>query len=133
MASGSIWPSKTGPSLPAPGRPGRYTALGSEAVIGQRVWDVESKFRVRLGPLGYAEFRRLLPDGDMLRPVREMVRLYAGPHLEFDVQLVLNRREVPRCRLGGDSASASRLGWNTWVRHGEFAADVDDAVFASKV
>ena len=30
---------------------GQYTALGSEAVIGQRVWDVESKFRVRLGPL----------------------------------------------------------------------------------
>ncbi len=115
-----------------PGK-GQYTALGSEAVVGQRVWDVESKFRIRLGPLSYADFRRLLPDGDMLRPVREMVRLYAGPHLEFDVQLVLKRREVPRCRLGGDPAGASRLGWNTWVRHGEFSADVDDAVFTSKV
>jgi type VI secretion system protein ImpH len=122
------YPAKIGT---VPGK-GQYTALGAEAVIGQRVWDVESKFRIRLGPLSYAEFRRLLPDGDMLRPVREMVRLYAGPHLEFDVQLVLKRHEVPRCRLGGDAAGASRLGWNTWVRHGEFSEDVDDAVFASE-
>ena len=28
---------------------------------------------------------------------------------------------------------AFRLGWNTWVRHGEFPADVDDAIFASKI
>jgi type VI secretion system protein ImpH len=120
-------------ALPALGSRGQYTALGTEAVVGSRVWDVESKFRLRLGPLSYDEFRRLLPDGDMLQPVREMVRLYSGPHLEFDVQLVLKRREVPRCRLGGDPAGASRLGWNTWVRHGEFPADVDDAIFASKV
>ena len=121
-------------ALPSLGGRGQYTALGSEAVVGQRVWDVESKFRLRLGPLSYAEFRRLLPDGDMLRPVREMVRLYAGPHLEFDVQLVLKRREVPRCRLGGDPAGASRLGWNTYgFGMGEFPADVDDAIFVSKV
>jgi type VI secretion system protein ImpH len=69
----------------------------------------------------------------MLRPIREMARLYAGPHLEFDVQLVLKRREVPRCRLGGDKAGGSRLGWNTWVRHGEYANDVDDAIFSSKI
>ena len=120
-------------ALPALGRLGQYTGLGTEAVVGSRVWDVESKFRLRLGPLSYDEFRRLLPDGDMLRPICEMVRLYAGTHLEFDVQLVLKRREVPRCRLGGGAASGSRLGWNTWVRHGEFPADVDDAIFSSKV
>jgi type VI secretion system protein ImpH len=120
-------------AMPSVGRAGQYTALGKEAVVGSRVWDVESKFRLRLGPLSYAEFRRLLPDGDMLRPICEMVRLYAGMHLEFDVQLVLKRREVPRCRLGGDAAGGSRLGWNTWVRHGEFPSDVDDAIFTSKV
>ncbi len=120
-------------ALPSASDKGQYTRLGSEAVVGQRVWDVESKFRIRLGPLSYAEFRRLLPDGDMLRPVREMVRLYVGLHLEFDVQLVLKRREVPPCRLGGDPAGGARLGWNTWVRHGEFPADVDDAIFTSKV
>jgi len=120
-------------ALPSASDKGQYTRLGSEAVVGQRVWDVESKFRIRLGPLSYAEFRRLLPDGDMLRPVREMVRLYVGLHLEFDVQLVLKRREVPRCRLGGDPAGGARLGWNAWVRHGEFPADVDDAIFTSKV
>ncbi|MGO9108462.1 MAG: type VI secretion system baseplate subunit TssG [Thermoguttaceae bacterium] len=127
-------------SLPSPGRSkGQYTQIGSEAVIGQRVWDVEGKFRIRLGPLSYAEFCRLLPNGDILRPLCEMARLYVGPHLEFDIQLVLKRREVPRCRLGGDTGApaergdGSRLGWNTWVRHGEFQIDVSDAIFTSKV
>ena len=32
---------------------------GRRLVVGERVWDVQSKFRVRLGPLGYAQFRRL--------------------------------------------------------------------------
>ena len=119
--SGSTWPKRTARRSLRRGAARANTRNSArEAVIGQRVWDVESKFRIRVGPLSYAEFRRLLPDGDMLRPLCEMARLYAGPHLEFDVQLVLKRREVPRCRLGGDPGRRSRLGWNTWVRHGEF-------------
>jgi type VI secretion system protein ImpH len=50
--------------------------------------------------------------------------------LEFDSQLILKAREVPWCRLGGDAADPSRLGWNTWVRSGEFDHDVSDAVFS---
>ena len=111
---------------------GQYTQLGAEAVIGQRVWDVEGKFRIRLGPLGYAEFRRLLPDGDMLRPLCEMTRLYVGPHLEFDVQLVLKRQEV-RAAASAANRTEPRLGWNTWVRAGEFPLDVSHAIFFSKV
>jgi type VI secretion system protein ImpH len=120
--------------LPSQARgPGQYTRLGSEVVIGMRVWDVEGKFRLRIGPLSYSQFCRLLPDGDMFQSFRQMVRLYVGSHLEFDVQLVLKRREVPRCRLGGDKGGASRLGWNTWVRHGEFRTDVSDAIFSSSI
>jgi len=36
--------------------------LGVNAVAGERVWDVVSKFRVRLGPLRYSEFVEFLPD-----------------------------------------------------------------------
>ena len=94
-------------------------------MAGQRVWDVQSKFRLRVGPIGYEEFRRLMPSGDRLLPLCQFVRTYAGPEWDFDVQLVLRRREVPECRLDGNA----RLGWNIWVRSGEFQRDVDDAVF----
>ncbi len=112
------------------GGPGQNNALGKSVVIGERVWDVQSRFRVRVGPLDYAGFRRFLPDGDRTRPLCELVRAYAGPQWDFDLQPVLRAAEVPWCRLGGDGADASRLGWNTWVRSRPLDHDASDAVFS---
>jgi type VI secretion system protein ImpH len=120
-------------SLPCAPRPrGLNNQLGASLVIGERVWDVEGKFRVRLGPLGYRQFRRFMPSGDALQPLCQMVRAYVGPQFDFDAQPVLKAEEVPWCRLGGDGADPARLGWNTWVRSGPCSHDVDDAVFSWK-
>jgi type VI secretion system protein ImpH len=116
--------------LPGPEyRLGRSCQLGINVIAGDRVWDVQSKFRVRLGPLTYSQFRGFMPDGAGLRALGQMTRAYVGPELDFDVQVVLRRAEVPACRLEATGPDAPRLGWNTWV-HGEaFAQDVEDAVF----
>jgi type VI secretion system protein ImpH len=109
--------------------------LGVSAVIGERVWDIQSKFRVRLGPLGYAQFVDLLPDRAPKEERKgffllvKLVRLYVEPTFDFDVQLVLGADEVPECELSGAPAFGARLGWNTWLRTGPMAHDVDDAVF----
>jgi len=108
------------------GTPGKR--LGQDVVVGQRVWDVQSKFRVRLGPIGYRQFSGYMPSGDALRPICQLVRSYVGPQFDFDVQPVLRADEVPACRLG-NPADPARLGWNTWVRSRPFERDVDDAVF----
>src|SRR5262249_39960200 len=42
--------------------------LGVNLVAGERVWDVQSKIRVRMGPLHYFQFTRFLPD---FSPVKE--------------------------------------------------------------
>src|SRR5262249_46417987 len=55
-------------------------------VVGRRVRDIQGKFRVRIGPLNLEQFRRLVPGGDMLRPLWQLTRLYVGPDLDFDVQ-----------------------------------------------
>ncbi len=81
--------------------------LGDSLVVGGRVWDVESKFRLRLGPLGYEEFRALMPSGAQLRAVCHLTRTYAGPQFDFDVQPVLRREEVPPIRLGGEGESVA--------------------------
>lgn len=118
-------------AMPSPRWPlGLHNSLGMDAVIGERVWGVESKFRVQIGPLYYVQFRRLIPCGDMLRPLSQMTRLYVGPNLEFDVQLILKAKEVPWCRLGEHEGDPAHLGWNTWVRSGDFTHDVYDAVFS---
>lgn len=120
--------------LPSVRRPaGLNTALGTNVVIGERVWNIESKFRLRLGPLTYRQFRSFMPSAELLRALSHLVRCYVGPQFDFDVQLVLKAPEVPWCRLGGDGTDPACLGWNTWVRSGEFEHDVDDAVFPEKL
>jgi type VI secretion system protein ImpH len=90
---------------------------------------VQGKFRLRLGPLTYEEFRRFMPDGDGLRQLTQLTRSFVGPELDFDVQPVLLPHEVPWCRLSADGPVRPYLGWNTWVRSQDFEREVDDPVF----
>ncbi len=116
--------------LPSPAVPrGRFCRLGVDAVSGNQVWDVQSSFRIRIGPLTYAQFLRFMPDGDELIRLTHLTRLYVGPGMSFDVQLTLRRAEVPFLRLGGEGGEPARLGWNTWVKDAEFDHDPDDAVY----
>lgn len=111
--------------------------LGLNTVAGDRVWDVQGKFRVRLGPLRYHQFLNNLPDRSPI-PARkaffllgQLTRLYAGPEFDFDVQLVLCAADVPPCQLTEDQATGPRLGWNCWLlNEGRPAtADAEDVVF----
>jgi len=43
---------------------GLNNQLGLNVVVGERVWDRQGKFRLRLGPVPYEQFRRFLPGGD---------------------------------------------------------------------
>jgi type VI secretion system protein ImpH len=102
-------------------------ALGSTAVAGTRIWDQQAKFKLRLGPLSYAQFNRLLPGGDLHRPLIQMARFASGQEFDFDLQLVLKAPEVPWCRLGDWQA---RLGFSSWLKVAEFDRDADQVVFS---
>jgi type VI secretion system protein ImpH len=118
--------------LPGPRGPrGCQAGLGVDTVLGERVRDVSSKFRVRVGPLTVAQFWRYLPppEGDRLTAFCQVVRAYVGPDLDFDVQLLLAPGEWPRCELGGDETLAPRLGWNVWLRSNPFEEKAGDAAF----
>jgi type VI secretion system protein ImpH len=109
------------------GRRGVFNRLGVDAVAGRRVWDVQSKFRVRVGPLSRADFEALLPGGPASAPLLDLVRFYDRGELDFDVQLVLRKEEVPQC-LVSKGAEAARLGRSTWLKRREFDRDADDAI-----
>jgi type VI secretion system protein ImpH len=113
--------------------------LGINTVAGERVWDVEGKVRLCLGPLNYARFLDLIPDRAPL-PERKtffllchLARLYLGPERDFDVQLILRAEDVPECRLTEDDPIGPRLGWNTWASSQQPAGPVGDVVFESSV
>lgn len=103
--------------------------LGVSAVAGSRIWDQQAKFKLRVGPLSYPEFSRLLPSGDAFRPFVQLTRYFAGQEMDFDLQLVLKAKEVPWCKLGNQFA---RLGFSTWLKSGEFTRDADQAVFSGE-
>lgn len=97
-------------------------SLGMTAVIGERVWDCQYKFRILIGPMSLAEFQRFLPGSDSLRRLVAWVRNYVGEELLWDVNLVLRKEEVPPLKLG----EGSQLGWTTWLVSQPLARDADD-------
>jgi type VI secretion system protein ImpH len=104
--------------------------LGLNTVVGERVWSVENRFRVRLGPMDYRQFAAFTPDGPLHVPLAQLIRTHAGPEYDFDVQLVLRRDQVPMSRLTArDQPPTSRLGWNCWIYNQAFDHDADDAAF----
>jgi type VI secretion system protein ImpH len=113
---------------------GEHGTMGVDAVAGDRVWEMQSRFRVRLGPLSYRQFEDLLPDPapvaerKMFFLVAQMTRLYAGQELEFDVQLVLAADAVPEATLD-EEGIGPRLGWNLWLLNAAMDRPADDPVF----
>jgi type VI secretion system protein ImpH len=118
------------------GTAGANANLGANVVVGERVWDVRSKIRIRLGPLNYERFEAFFPDQspvpqrkDLFR-LLHLVRLYVGPAIKVDVQVVLKASDVPRCRMAAARGKGRRLGWNCWMTSRPVRRDSDDAVFA---
>ncbi len=110
-------------------RNGLHNQLGIGAVAGDEVWDQQSRFTIRLGPLRMERFRAFLPDGNAIQPLRDLTRFFIGIAMAFDVQLVLQQDDVPACSLVDDAGAAPRLGWNTWLKLDEFRHHPDDATF----
>lgn len=98
---------------------GRFAQLGRTTSIGTRVWSRAAKFRLRIGPLKLDEYERFLPGNASLDRLRDIVRNYIGDTLDWDVQLVLKGREVPRAVLGG----TTRLGHTSWIGSGQSERD----------
>ncbi|KIC47729.1 type VI secretion system baseplate subunit TssG [Tateyamaria sp. ANG-S1] len=101
---------------------GQPAVLGRTASIGDRVRSRSSKFRLRIGPLTYDDYQRLLPGGASLARLRAIVRNYAGDALDWDVNLVLRADGVPEAKLG----ETVRLGQTGWIGSRDTTKDADD-------
>ena len=104
--------------------------LGFGAVVGDAVWNQQSKVRVILGPLSLERYVDFLPDGDAWQPLQAWVRFFSNEEWDFEVKLILQRDEVPACELGAEEAAGPQLGWVSWVKSAPFGRDPDDTVLA---
>ena len=85
--------------------------LGVSTTVGAKTWDRQLGFRLHAGPLGVADYHRLLPGTPSSARLAALVRNYAGDEWDWDLVLILRRAEVPELRLGGPE----QLGWTTWL------------------
>ena len=99
--------------------------LGQTVIVGSRIWECQTKFRVRLGPMRLTDLQQLLPNSDSFKRLKTWVWNYTGQELEWDVQMVLLAREVPTTQLG----SGGFLGWTTWLSTRQPDQDVEDVIF----
>ena len=102
--------------------------LAVGAVVGDEIWDLQSRVRIRLGPLALDQYRDFLPTGTAYEPLQALVRFFAGNEFDFEVQLVLKREQVPGCELGRGDQTAPRLGWLTWAKSAPMGRDPGDTV-----
>lgn len=94
----------------------RNSRLGESAIVGTRVWDQQSKFRLQLGPMSLERFRAFLPNGSAHRSLRSIVRFMAGLEIDHDLQLFLRKQEVPGTVLTTRAVRKPMLGWTSFLR-----------------
>ena len=81
------------------GNPHKPAKLGQSCSIGSKVWTRQAKFRFRVGPVGLADYKRLLPGGDSLQRLKSLVNNYMGEAMMWDMNLVLRKGEAEPAML----------------------------------
>lgn len=102
--------------------------LGVSAIAGTKVWEQQSKFRIKLGPLDFKQFISFFPNGSAHKPLESIVRFMIGAELDFDIQLVLAAEQVPSCILTTRAMRRPMLGWSSWLKTKPFKQDDEQVV-----
>ena len=108
--------------------PDETGSLGDGLLIGDQVWEQQSRFCVRLGPLPFERYLDFLPGGRSLDELRSIVEFYTGPELEMVLQLILKREDTPACELSPEGAAGVQLGWTTWLKTRPMDRDPGDTI-----
>lgn len=90
-------------------------ALGESLLLGERIYDVTGKFRVKIGPVDRETFFRFLPGEPATAALAEIARFYCTDPLDFDTEVTLRGEEVPELPLG-EHGKLGRLGWTSWAK-----------------
>ena len=103
--------------------------LGMGAIVGDEIWNQQAGVRIKLGPLNFAQYLDFLPTGTAHEPLRALAKFTARAQIDFEVQLILKKEEVPDCELGLDTGPP-RLGWTSWAKTRPMLEDTGETIFS---
>jgi type VI secretion system protein ImpH len=106
----------------------RSQELGKGAVLGDEIWDQQSRVRIRLGPLSLKQYHEFLPTGSGFKQLQALTRFYSNDEFDYEIQLILQREEVPSCNFGPQEVDSPQLGWVSWVKSDQMNRDPADTV-----
>ncbi|MFS2017976.1 type VI secretion system baseplate subunit TssG, partial [Massilia sp. CT11-108] len=101
-----------------------HRARGARA--GTRVWQRDLRLRLVIGPLDLPSYEAFLPGGRAARALGNMVTMFTGLSLEYEVQLVLRAADVRGSTLAGTRTAGARLGWDGFLVDGPQIQDRAD-------
>lgn len=104
------------------------TTLGEDFYLGAEITLVQSKVRVKVGPLSRSLYDEFLPGHRGFERLADLIHFALGEEFDFEVQLILAAEEVPEVKLGDDSEDACRLGWTSWLASDDRAEPAADAL-----
>ena len=104
------------------------SVLGEDLYLGAEITLVQSKIRIRLGPMSREAYEEFLPHRVGFQRLADLVHFAVGEELDFEVQLSLRAADVPTIRLGDTGPDACRLGWSSWVGDEQRSHPAEDAM-----
>lgn len=101
-----------------------YT-LGEGLLLGDKLYNVQNKFRIIIGPLTLPAYQSFFKNGSNIARLREWIYLFVADEYEWDVQPILMQQEVPLMELAGNT----QLGLSTWL--GYVSRNAEDLIINS--
>ncbi|MGH9594664.1 MAG: type VI secretion system baseplate subunit TssG [Bryobacteraceae bacterium] len=104
--------------------------LGWGAIVGDEIWNQQSGVRIKLGPLGLRHYLDFLPCGTAHQPLKSLATFIGRGEMDFQVQLILKKDEVPPCELSEEAEPEPMLGWTSWAKTEPMRENAGDTIFS---
>jgi type VI secretion system protein ImpH len=108
---------------------GASEILGLGVVAGDEVLDQHGRVRIAIGPMRFDRYLQFLPGQDANKELQSWFRFYANGNYEAEVQLILDRRDAPKCELGFNGKERPQLGYVSWLKTKPLGRDPSDATY----
>ncbi|UCV02001.1 type VI secretion system baseplate subunit TssG [Dechloromonas denitrificans] len=92
---------------------GKNAVLGSNTLVGERVWQRNLRIRIHIGPLTHERYMAFLPKGEMAAGLEKILTLATGGQFEYEIRPILRAADVKPLALG--KGQGGRLGYDTFM------------------
>lgn len=96
--------------------------LGQDTTLGIASWQRQFKFRLYIGPVSLVDYLRFMPGEKALSILATIIRNYLGDELNWEVNLILKKEEIPAMQLG----QVGQLGRTCWLKDKAAQNDAND-------